>query len=66
VTFHNGEVFDAEIVKLNWEQKMRLDQPYPLAGLIHLAPNEIKTTSEEILNDAHAAPDRSQSPAGQP
>ena len=27
VTFHNGEVFDAEIVKLNWEQYLGLRQP---------------------------------------
>jgi ABC-type transport system substrate-binding protein len=28
VTFHNGEVFDAEIVKLNVEENLRLRQPY--------------------------------------
>jgi peptide/nickel transport system substrate-binding protein len=28
VTFHNGEVFDAEIVKLNWEENLRLKQPF--------------------------------------
>jgi len=28
VTFHNGEVFDADIVKLNWEENIRLQQPY--------------------------------------
>ena len=28
VKFHNGEVFDADIVKLNLEQNLRLRQPY--------------------------------------
>jgi peptide/nickel transport system substrate-binding protein len=28
VTFHNGEVFDADIVQLNWEENLRLRQPH--------------------------------------
>jgi ABC-type transport system substrate-binding protein len=28
VKFHNGEVFDAEIVKLNWEENIRLRQAH--------------------------------------
>jgi peptide/nickel transport system substrate-binding protein len=32
VTFHNGEAFDAEIVKLNWEENVRQRQPH-LSGV---------------------------------
>jgi ABC-type transport system substrate-binding protein len=28
VTFHNGEVFDTDIVKLNWDENLRLQQPH--------------------------------------
>ena len=28
VTFHNGEVFNADIVKLNWDEYIRLEQPH--------------------------------------
>jgi peptide/nickel transport system substrate-binding protein len=28
VTFHNGEAFEAEIVKLNWDEQKRLEQPF--------------------------------------
>jgi peptide/nickel transport system substrate-binding protein len=28
VKFHNGEVFDADIVQLNWEANLRLRQPH--------------------------------------
>ena len=36
VTFHNGEVFDADIVKLNWEENTRLRQPHMPRGVYEL------------------------------
>jgi ABC-type transport system substrate-binding protein len=38
VTFHNGEVFDAEIVKLNWEENIRLRQPYASGNWLNFKP----------------------------
>ena len=38
VTFHNGEVFDAEIVKLNWEENTRLRQPHRIGLFMNFTP----------------------------
>jgi peptide/nickel transport system substrate-binding protein len=35
VTFHNGEIFDAEIVKLNWEENTRLRQPHMIGEFMN-------------------------------
>jgi ABC-type transport system substrate-binding protein len=38
VKFHNSEVFDAEIVKLNWEENTRLRQPYRAGAFLNFQP----------------------------
>ncbi len=38
VQFHNGERFDAEIVKLNWEDNIRLRQPHIMGTFMNFHP----------------------------
>ncbi len=38
VRFQNGEAFDAEIVKLNWEENTRLRQPHILGAHLNFKP----------------------------
>jgi len=38
VRFHNGEVFDAEIVKLNWEENLKLKQPHRSGAYMNFKP----------------------------
>jgi ABC-type transport system substrate-binding protein len=38
VTFHNGEMFDAEIVKLNWEEGLQQPVPYAAGTYMNFKP----------------------------
>jgi ABC-type transport system substrate-binding protein len=35
VKFHNGEIFDADIVKLNWDEQSRLQQPHTIGAALN-------------------------------
>jgi peptide/nickel transport system substrate-binding protein len=38
VTFHNGEPFDAAVVKLNWDENTHLDQPFRAGQFLTFKP----------------------------
>jgi peptide/nickel transport system substrate-binding protein len=38
VTFHTGEVFDAEVVKLNWDEQSQLQQPHTVGPALNFKP----------------------------
>lgn len=38
VKFHNEEVFDADIVKLNWDENTRLQQPFRVGAFMNFKP----------------------------
>jgi ABC-type transport system substrate-binding protein len=38
VTFHNGELFDADIVRLNWDEQSQLQQPHLVGPALNFKP----------------------------
>ena len=46
VAFHNGEAFDAEIVKLNWDEQSQLTQPHIVGSHMNFEPG----SRLEIIN----------------
>ena len=58
ITFHNGEVFDAEIVKLNWEENTRLGQPHISGAFMNFPPgSRLEILDVQTVRFIFPAPD---------
>jgi peptide/nickel transport system substrate-binding protein len=58
VTFHNGEVFDAAIVKLNWEENTRLRQPHRSGTYMNFKPgSRLEIMTPQIVRFIFPEPD---------
>jgi peptide/nickel transport system substrate-binding protein len=58
ITFHNGEVFDAEIVKLNWEENTRLGQPHISGAFMNFPPgSHLEILDAQTVRFIFPAPD---------
>ena len=58
VTFHNGEVLDAEIVKLNWEENIRQRQPHIVGEFMNFpAGSTLEVLTPQTVRFRFAVPD---------
>src|SRR5712691_2698118 len=58
VKFHNGEVFDAGIIKLNWEENTRLRQPHILGEFMNFkAGSRLETMDPYTVRFIFPEPD---------
>jgi ABC-type transport system substrate-binding protein len=58
VRFHNGELFDAEIVKLNWEENTRLRQPHMIGKFLNFNPgSKLEIVDPQTLRFIFPEPD---------
>jgi ABC-type transport system substrate-binding protein len=58
VTFHNGEVFDADIVKLNWEENIQTRQPHLSGAFMNFKPgSSLKIIDPQTVQFIFPEPD---------
>ena len=57
VRFHNGERFNAEAVKVNWEEYRRLESPRPLRMLVPPDETILKIIDDYMVRFAFPEPD---------
>jgi ABC-type transport system substrate-binding protein len=58
VTFHNGEVLDAEIVKLNWEENIRQRQPHIVGEFMNFpSGSKLEVITPQTVRFLFSAPD---------
>src|SRR5262249_30966554 len=58
VKSHNGEVFDAETVKLNWEENLRLKQPFVNGEFMNFKPgSRLEIIGPQTVRFLFPAPD---------
>ncbi len=58
VKFHNGEAFDVEIVKLNWEEQSRLQQPHIVGAHMNFKPgSRVEVVDPQTVRFVFPEPD---------
>jgi ABC-type transport system substrate-binding protein len=58
VRFHNGEVFDADIVRLNWEENFKLRQPHVGGAWMNFKPgSRLDSVDDATVRFVFSEPD---------